>query len=172
LHRVPRFGLPIVALMCVMAVPLISSLGAYRKRAFQILLVSSVAATCTISTFVPFHELVGRIRTRRWTRAAFYNYPPILDQIPAGRCILNATKEEDRNFSLAGATLRNCVIPGFEAPPDLTPQFLRENNVGYIAEVVLENGPELHFPQSVLLRDQVIKADEYGLRWRIWAVKP
>jgi hypothetical protein len=171
LHRVLRFGLPILVLVCVMMVPLIGTLVVHRRRAFQILLVGSVAATCSISTFVPFHELLGRIRTRHWTRAAYYNYPPIIDQLPVGSCILNETKTEERNFSLAGAELRNCVIPGFEAPADLSSQFLRENNIGYIAEVVPDNGQGSQFQQFALIRDQVIKADEYSLRWRIWRVK-
>jgi len=88
---------------------------------------------------------------------------------------MNATKQEERNFSLAGAALSNCVVPGFEVPPELTSQFLRENNVGYIAEIVPNstNPPNpLYLPHFVLLGDQVIRSDEYSVRWRIWALKP
>jgi hypothetical protein len=171
LHRVLRFGLPMAVLMCVMAVPLIRDLRIYRERAFRLLLLSSVLVTCVISTFVPFHQLLGRIRTRHWTRAAFYNYPPILDKLPAGTCVLNETGNNERNFSLAGARLRNCVVPAFEAPKSLDAQFVRENNISYVAEIVPANGEGLVFPQFELLRDQVINADEYTVRWRIWQVK-
>ena len=175
LNRVPRFGLPIVVLLCIMLAPLVENLAHQRGRAFRILLVTSLAATCIISTFVPFHAMAGRIRTGRWTRAAFYNYPGVIDRIAPGSCIVNATKQEERNFSLAGATLSNCVVPGFETPADLTPQFLRENNVDYIAEIVPKNTNGFdpsRFPQLKLLRDEVIKADQYSIRWRIWALKP
>jgi hypothetical protein len=171
LHKVLRFGLPMAVLMCVMAVPLIRDLRIYRERAFRLLLLSSVLVTCVISTFVPFHQLLGRIRTRHWTRAAFYNYPPILDKLPAGTCVLNETGNNERNFSLAGARLRNCVVPAFEAPKSLDAQFVRENNISYVAEIVPANGEGFVFPQFELLRDQVINADEYTVRWRIWQVK-
>jgi hypothetical protein len=175
LRRIPRYGLPIVVLMCLMAAPLVGSLALHHTKAFWILFVSSLAATCVISTFVPFHELAGRLRTHRSTRADVYNYPPVLDRLAPGTCVMNATKQEERNFSLAGAALSNCVVTGFEVPPELTSQFLRENNVGYIAEIVPKNANGLdqsRLPELELLRDEVIKADQYSVRWRIWAVKP
>src|SRR5260221_7901358 len=69
MQRMPRFGLPIAVFACVLSAPLVGTLQAHKKRAFEILLVISISATSVISGFVPFHAMAGRIRTREWERA-------------------------------------------------------------------------------------------------------
>lgn len=175
LQRVPRFGLPIVVLACIAAVPFIDMLQSSSRRLFPALFVGAVVATTAISTFVPVHLLLGRIRSHRWARAQFYSYPPILDRLGPGACVLNATGQEEENFALAGNGLTNCVVPAFEVPNQLTPDFLREHNVSYVVETAPSSGQastplEPVAPMSLLETDTVLSG-ETKVRWRIWKVE-
>jgi hypothetical protein len=173
LHRLPRFGLPILVLACLLAAPLVAVLQSNRERAFQILLVSAVIATCSISSFVPFHALLGRVRNHRWARADFYQYPALLDRLPSGSCVLNETKLEEKNFALAGKGLRICVVPGFEAPAAVTADFLRQHGVGFVAEIVPphEEHADAHAaPGTSLVWEEVVETGEGHVRWRLWKV--
>jgi hypothetical protein len=174
LHRVPRFGLPILVLACVLAAPFIEALASYRERAFAILLLGSLVITCAISSFVPFHALVGRVRTGRRTRADFYAYPRLIDDLPAGSCVMNYTKLEEKNFSLAGKGLRNRVVPGFEVPSPLTWEFLQQQHINFLAEIVSENteAPAPPAPGAMsLVSTPVVKSGEDSVRWRVWKVE-
>ncbi len=174
LHRVPRFGLPILVLACVLAAPFVEALMSYRERAFAILLLGSLVITGAISSFVPFHELLGRVRTGRWTRADFYAYPPLIDELPPGSCVMNYTKLEEQNFSLAGKGLGNRVVPAFEVSSPLTREFLQQHNVDFVAEIVSESkeAPAPPLPGSMsLVSTQVVKSGENSVHWRVWRVK-
>jgi len=172
LHRVLRFGLPLVILACVLATPLLAILGSRKRRAFGILLVSSLFATCAISGFVPFHELLGRIRTRQWTRADFYKYPAFIDHLPAGTAVLNYTNLREKNFPLAGKFLTNRVVCNFELSGELTATFLRDHGVDYIVELPETGGrPALQNISGVtLVRTIRVQKGEDEVNWNIWVV--
>ncbi|MGH9515746.1 MAG: hypothetical protein ACRD3P_08725 [Terriglobales bacterium] len=173
LHRVPRFGLPIVVLACVASVSFIGMLHSSGQRLFPALFVATIIATTAISTFVPVHLLLGRKRTHHWARAQFYSYPPLLDRLPPGACVLNDTGQEDENFALAGNTLRNCVVPAFEVPNKLTPDFLREHNISFVVETVPSGGKGFQqidpSTMSLIETDQVLSG-ETKVRWLVWKV--
>jgi hypothetical protein len=174
LHRVPRFGLPIVVLACIAAIPFIGMLQSSSQKLFPALFIGAIVTTCAISTFVPVHLLLGRIRTHRWARAQFYSYPPVLDRLRPGGCVLNATGREEENFALAGNTLSNCVVPAFEVPHQLTPDFLREHNVSFVVETVQSTGeasrPLDPATSMSLLETDMILSGETEVLWRVWKV--
>ncbi len=175
LSRVPRFGLPIVVLTCLLTAPLIELLQARYKRPFKILLVGALVITCTISSFVPFHTLVGRIASRHWARSDFYSYPGKLDNLPSGSCVINYTHSEENNFALAGAGLHNRVIPGFEVPNPLTPEFLQSHRGDFVAEIVPDTSewPALSTGTGVqLVSDQRVRSGPSAVHWRLWEIEP
>jgi hypothetical protein len=174
LNRLPRFGFPILVFACILASPLTSALQEYSQRALGILLVTALILTCGISSFVPLRSLLGRLRTRRWSRAEFYSYPSLLDRIPAGSCVLNFTNLEEKNFALAGRGLTNCVVPGFEVPDVLTLAFLREQHARYVAEIVpaQQTGPPAAEPGTTsLAEDDLVPSGESKVHWRVWKVE-
>ena len=174
MHRVPRFGLPILVLACVLAAPFIDLMQTRRKGAFAILLLASLAITCGISSFVPLHALLGRARTGRWRRADFYEYPATLDGLPPGSCVVNYTQLDEKNFALAGSGLQNSVVPAFELPGKLTGDFLRQHNSCFIAEIVSDNeqAPSLVAPGAMSLQSTtVVKSGESSVLWRVWKVE-
>lgn len=174
LHRVPRFGLPIVVLACTASVPLIDRLRSHAQRLFPTLLVATILATCACSSFVPLHVLLGRIRSHNWERSQFYSYPPVLDRLPGGGCVLNATGLEENNFALSGKGLTNCVVSSFEVPKKLTPEFLSEHNVSFLVEAVqstTETSTPLESLNISLLETDLIPSGKTKVRWRIWKVR-
>jgi hypothetical protein len=64
--------------------------------------------------------------SRYWTRAQIYEYPPAIDNLPAGSTILNLA-ERPWQYPLAGARLSNRIVSMPEGrrilglPPDLGP---------------------------------------------------
>jgi hypothetical protein len=174
--RVPRFGLPLLVLACVLTTPLVQRFQASAARLFAALLFSSVCATAVISGFIPLHELAGRVRTRQSGRPRIYAYPAMLDALPPGSRVLNATGLEEKNFALAGSHLTNAVIADFEAPAELTAESLRVAGASYIAEIV----PGSRYPapsfelgaKLINIDDEVVASGETaGLHWRIWQVR-
>jgi hypothetical protein len=174
LHRVPRFGLPILVFACILATPFIQVLQSYRGHAFAILLLGSITITTAISGFVPLHALLGRARTRQWSRARFYSYPRVLDNLPSGSCVLNYTGLDEKNFALAGEKLWNCVVPAFEVHHPLTMDFLRDHHVDFVAEIASANQaawPPLQSGALLLIREEDVKSGADNLHWRIWKVE-
>jgi len=145
-----------------------------RQRLFQALYVGTILATSAISTFAPAHLLLGRIRTRHWARAQFYSYPPVLDRLLPGGCVLNATGQEEENFALAGNMLSNCVVPAFEVPNKLTPEFLREQNVSFVVDTIQsteESSRRLDPITRSLLEMDLVPSGGTNVRWRVWKVE-
>jgi hypothetical protein len=173
LSRVPRFGLPIVILACVLTAPLVEALRMRCKRPFAILFFMAVVVTCTISTFVPIHTLLGRIRSRRWARREFYSYPSLLDNLPPGSCVINYTQVADKNFSLAGAGLRNTVISAIEVPNPLTPEFLEQHTGAFVAEIPHATPSPLESRKDFLrlVNEQYVPSGKSMIYWRIWRIE-
>jgi hypothetical protein len=174
MHRLPRFGLPVAVFACVLSAPMVGAWLAYRRRAFEVLLVISISATSVISSFVPFHVLAGMIRTGRWERAQIYAYPKLIDNLPIGSRVLNASGLSEKNFPLEGIALTNHVITDFEAPTELTPESLHATGADFIAEIV----PGGSYPATSLtsagarvIEDDVVLSGEDSVHWQIWQVE-
>ena len=174
MQRMPRFGLPIAVFACVLSAPMVGALQAHRKRAFEVLLVVSISATSVISSFVPFHTLAGMIRTRKWERAQIYAYPKLIDNLPTGSRVLNASGLSEKNFPLEGAALTNHVITDFEAPSELTPESLRATGADFVAEIVpggKYSTASLADEGARVMANDVVPSGEERLHWRIWQVQ-
>jgi hypothetical protein len=173
MHRVPRFALPILVLSCLLSVPVLAILHAARKKAFEVLFVVSVLASCGISGLIPSVELGKFIRTGGRTRAEFYAYPKIIDELPAGSRILNYTRILQMNFPLAGDRLTNRVVASFEAPDELNPASLNTLGIEFIAEILRENSqvPQIQPMEGIfLLKTEVVRSGASSRTWRIWRV--
>jgi len=172
-NRVPRFGLPLWVLACVLCIPLFTCVYKSESRILGALLLVSLVSTFAISTFVPVHALLHRIRTRNWTRAAFYGYPPIIDDLPKGSRILNDTGFMTNNFPLAGEKLNNYVIAAADLPKQLTPEFIASEKVEYIVQIPSESGDGVSvvapIPPSIAVTD-FATSNVNGKLWRIWKV--
>lgn len=174
MQRVLRFGQVIAIFACVLSVPLLASLQSRQVRAFAALFVLAMGTTSLIAASVPLHLLAGRVRKHLWSRAAVYAYPKLIDELPPGSRVLNATGDKARNFALVGSRLSNKLIANFEAPPDPTPEALRAVGAQYIVEI-LPGGlyPEgsLASAGAVLIDDEMVPSGEEKVRWRIWKLR-
>ena len=178
LLRMPRFGMPLLVLACVLSAPLLARFIRSGSHLFRWLLLASVFGTCLISGFVPLHSILGRIRSGDWTRAWYYSYPKIIDALPEGSRVVNKTLSYN-NFALAGERLTNKVITHFEARGELGLDFLRENRVDFVIEsFVAEQDSQVLDSQlprlGKVVYDKVRDVGESGRRerWRIWKVTP
>ena len=169
LRRMPRFGIPLLVLACVLSSSLIDLFLRSRSRLFGLLLVCSLTTTCLVSVFYPSHVLLGQIRAGNWTRSGVYEIPSFIDDLPQGQTILNLGSYN--NFAFAGKRLSNKVISQNEVPSHLSQDFLRQRKVDYIvtrgashAEVLQDIGVELVYDGTENFTDPVEGS------WRVWKV--
>ena len=171
MQRVLRFGQIIAIFTCVLSVPFLSLLQSRQRRSFTVLFVLAIGVTSLISASVPLHLLAGRVRKHLWSRAAVYTYPKVIDELPPGSSVLNATGDKARNFALVGRSLSNRLIANFEAPPDSTAEALHAAGAQYIAEIVpgaLYPDGSLASAGAVLIDDELVPSGEEKVHWRIW----
>jgi hypothetical protein len=83
--------------------------------------------------FEPLYAIAQTVRHGYWSRAAYWGYPAIIDELPPGSGILSLC-QETLNFALAGSGLANRVIPSWERPPLLTADFLRSRRVDFVVQ--------------------------------------
>lgn len=173
LQRMPRFGLPLLVLACVLSAPLLTVLQESAIRGFAILLLSCVVVTCGISAFVPLRELGGRMKNHAWQRNKVYGYPGMVDDLPPGTTLLNNTGVREANFTLAGKKLSNRVIADFDVPNPITPEFLAERHVDFVVEASRADGGNAGFRETAQFapaqRDG-LSAMAGGKRWQFWPV--
>jgi hypothetical protein len=97
----------------------------------------------------------------------------LIDELPAGTTILNDTPLLEKDFALAGKRLTNRVVNAFEAPQELTPEFLRSRNIDYVVQITSANdrgdASPAELPKSVSATE-VFRSDQLGQIWRIWRV--
>jgi hypothetical protein len=172
LQRMPRFGLPLLVLACVLTAPLLEFLQNYKRSAFLVLLTICLIVTGAISAFVPLRELGAHMRSRAWSRCRTYAYPCVVDALPAGTTLLNNTGIQEANFMLAGSHLSNHVIADFDVPNPITREFLRQRHVDYVVEVVPEQGGAglSHSAEFLPATGASIDSMIARKRWQLWKV--
>jgi hypothetical protein len=111
-----------------------------------------------VASLRPVHAVLGRLASGDWSRAGYYGYPEVLDRLPPGSRVLNLAQTFN-NFSFAGANLTNRVIPDFEAPASLTPEYLAEQEIDVVVE--RPDAPRPADPGAALLHESE--------RFRVWA---
>jgi hypothetical protein len=100
----------------------------------------------------------------------------LIDELPAGTCILNDTLLPEKDFPLAGKRLTNKVVTAFEAPRELTPEFILSRNIDYVVQIGSGSGKEVvnsaptALPESVPATE-VFQSAQGGKLWRVWRVK-
>ena len=115
LLRVPRFALPIMALSCALAAPMLQALLLQTRRLVIVLYLTGVVLNSLYCLAEPAQRAIYRIQRRDFSRATYYGYPPIIDQLPPGSRIIDHTEAHRSSFLLAGAGLTNYVLPSGDA---------------------------------------------------------
>ena len=175
LRRMPRFGLPLWVLACLLCTPLLAALGEGRfRRLFGAVFVLSLLSTSLIAGFVPAHAVLSALREHDYSRAKFYDYPRIIDSFPPGTRLVNDASSE-YNFVLSGARLTNRVIPEFELPSTLSPPYLHKVHADLVVERLdaAQDAPPPPCSGLDLIHEEVVKVGDTGRRdrWRIWQVQ-
>ncbi len=111
LRRLPRFGLPVLALAVVSATPLLAVLDRHARVSFRTLGTLAAVVTLAISTYLPAYRLAERLADGRTDRAGTYRYPPLFDQVADGTSVWNLSGHPTDNYALAGVRLANRVVP-------------------------------------------------------------
>jgi len=137
LYRVLRFGLPVIALLCVFGALFYERLSASIRKPVGALLASSTALGCLMCLSVPARDFAERIHAHSWSRAVYYGYPDIVDRLPPGSRVLNRVPAAS-NFILEGSKLTNVVVT---LPESAKPSALCEGGSGY-AVTEGDNGSE------------------------------
>ena len=172
MERVLRFGQAICILACTLSVPLLAFLRSRQRRTFAALFVTTISITSLVVASIPLHLMVGRARKHLWSRSDVYNYPKLLDQLPPGSVLVNATGQNVRNFQLAGRSLNNKVITNFEAPQKA--EDLSGTGAGYVIQIVpggLYPEEELSAAGATVVDDETVPSGEDKVRWKIWKLK-
>ena len=174
MERMLRFGQAILVFACVLSVPLIVALQSTRRRGLAILLVSSVVATSAVCASVPLHLMAGRFRKHRQSTSQTPGFPKLLNELPDGSVVLNASGSAEKNFGLAGDRLSNRVIAGFEAPVALSAQSLQATGADYVVEVIpggIYPMADLVGSGARLVDDEFLTSGKDQIHWRIWRVE-
>lgn len=167
LRRMPRFGIPLLAIACVLAAPLFDLLIKKQLRIFRHLMFSSMILTCILSILIPAHALLGRVRTGSWNRPDIYGYPSLIDQLPKSATVLNLGAADFMNFPLAGKHLSNKVVPSDWLNRNSIYEFIDREHVDFIVGVHPFFSPELSEARA-----RVVFEGKVGDNlWRIWEVK-
>jgi len=171
LRRVPRFGLPVLALACVASSVLLQQLSSLGSKGFRLLFTFAVAIACATSAFVPLHQLLGRYRSNAWSRSSFYHYPEVIEGLPGGSRIVNLAGPR-WNFPLAGARLSLDVVPCEWTPSVLSRAWARQEGIDYVVERAPFSFDEAVSLDAVLVfsGDEPANADGAVANWRVWSL--
>lgn len=169
LRRMPRFGIPVLVTASLVAVPVVAE----RLRRVGSLGPVVLAATLVVvglAGFRPAHDLASRVRHDRWDRGFSYGYPAVIDELPPGTTVWNASARDADNYSLVGAGLDKRLVPD-EWGHGLSPE---DVIVRYGVDVVVDRFPyeldaELAGLGATLLHEgSVGHREEDG--WKVWRV--
>lgn len=169
LERVPRFAIPLLALACSLTAHLFAVFISKRSQVFRCLIFFSVGITCMIAVAVPVHELLGRIVTGDWDRASVYRYPQLIDQLPEGSVVWNLGPQTN-NFPIAGKNLSNKVIPRRWAESQNVREFIRQEQIEYIADRYPFSSVDLDEVGAKLIFEGEVANRGKDYLWRVWAI--
>lgn len=167
LRKFPRFGIPVLAMAGISAVPLFDFLIKRQPRALMAILILAFGATAVLSAFKPAHEIMGRIRANEWQRSTIYEIPEILDSLPEGAVVWNAGAPSTKNFPLAGAHLTNRVIERRWNGLEAAREFIGRNRIGYVVDQSPYCCQELELLGARRLFDGPVGPT---FSWQVWQV--
>lgn len=106
--RVPRFGLPAMALSCALAAPMLQELLERSRRVLIFVCVAGLVLNGFDCLVGPAQRVVRRLERHDWSRAAYYGYPPLIDHLPPGTRVFDHAERVWASM-LAGTGLTNSV---------------------------------------------------------------
>jgi len=171
LRRMPRFGIPVIVTAVLVAVPAVADRLRRVKSLGPVVLAATLVALA-LAGFRPAHDLASRLRHGRWDRGFSYGYPAVIDELPAGTTVWNASARDADNYSLVGADLDKRLVPD-EWDHGLT---AAEVIARHRVEVLVDRFPfeldaELEaLGATLLVEESVGHRDRDG--WRVWRVSP
>lgn len=167
LHRLPRFGVPHLALGCILSAALLDRMRRQRPRLFGTVWLSALILTCVLTAFIPLSSLAGRVRTGRWERHQICKVPSVLDTLPKGASVANLSDSFHNNFALAGRNLTNRVICHWEIPEEDPASFIAHRGADYIVDMDPEPGGTLD-EQLLGLGYRVLDTTSEEVSCRVW----
>ena len=87
--RMARFGLPVLAMACALSTPMLAELFARSRPVVLFLCVVSLALNAMYCLAGPAQRFWRQIHRHDFSRSAYYGYPPVIDQLPAGSRIID-----------------------------------------------------------------------------------
>ncbi len=109
LFTMARSILPVIAILFVAVAFGIGALSSKVQRILYILFLCAMIANGLLLAAKPLAALGSRLHHQSWTHSSYYEVPPVIDELPAGSVILNAS-DELRNYPLFGRRWQNRVI--------------------------------------------------------------
>ena len=111
--HITRFALTLLVAVAVASALLCRYFSGKQLVAVNVLLTVGVTFSCLACLSVQINRVANRIHGRDWSRAAYYGYPPLIDRLPPGTAIVDASHDRNLGFQLAGRDLGNRVLtPG------------------------------------------------------------
>ena len=111
LVHIVRFGLPLIVMISIFCAILCARFSGRQLVIARALLTLGVAFSCLGCLSTPIFVLASRIHAGDWSRAAYYGYPSLIDQLPPGTLVLDRCERSHHSgFVLAGRSLQNRVF--------------------------------------------------------------
>jgi hypothetical protein len=109
LFTMARSILPVIGILFVVVALGIGALSSKVQRIVYVLFLCAMIANGVLLAAKPLAALGSRLHHQRWSHSSYYEVPPVIDELPAGSVILNAS-DELRNYPLFGRRWQNRVI--------------------------------------------------------------
>jgi hypothetical protein len=109
LFTMARSIFPVIGILFVVVALGIGALSSNVQRIVYGLFLCAMVANGILLAAKPLEALGSRLYHRSWSRSSYYGVPPVIDELPAGSVILNAS-DELKNYPLFGRRWQNRVI--------------------------------------------------------------
>lgn len=109
LYTMARSIIPVIGILFVVVACGIGVLSGRMKRIAYGLFLCAMVVNGLLLAAKPLQELSSRLHHRIWSHSSYYNVSPLIDELPAGSVVLNAS-DELKNYPLFGRRWQNRVI--------------------------------------------------------------
>jgi len=109
LFTMARSIFPVIGILFVVVAIGIGALSSKVQRIMYVLFLCAMIANGVLLAAKPLAALGSRLHHHRWSHSSYYEVPSLIDELPAGTVILNAS-DELRNYPLFGRRWQNRVI--------------------------------------------------------------
>jgi hypothetical protein len=109
LFTLARSIFPVIGILFVVLAIGIGALSSKVQRIMYVLFLCAMIANGVLLAAKPLAALGSRLHHQSWTHSSYYEVPSLIDELPAGTVILNAS-DELKNYPLFGRRWQNRVI--------------------------------------------------------------